>query len=141
MSWLILAMLGCEQKNGGSSFEQTVSDEASSVGQPEQDTAFDEPLSEEDCIPMNETADADPNDLTGRPDCGYYTYSQSCIGCHGADGDGTPSGSQLVGYIEDLADSDLIDSIVNGKGTMPPYDMMHPQSVADVVAYMREEFQ
>lgn len=97
-------------------------------------------MTEEDCIPADDTVNEDPNNLTGRPDCGYYVYSQSCTGCHGADGGGTPSGQQLVGHIDGHPDSDLIKSIVEGEGSMPAYDMLHPQSVADVVAYMRREF-
>ena len=154
MSRLLIAMLACQEKEDEFSVLQGASNEPSSDVQgnddQQEDTAFGEPssedtntepMTEEDCIPMDETVNADPNTLTGRADCGYYTYSQSCTGCHGADGDGTPSGIQLVGYIEGRPDSALIDSIVNGKGTMPPYDMMHPQSVADVLAYMRREFQ
>jgi mono/diheme cytochrome c family protein len=98
-------------------------------------------MSEQECTPSDNTVNEDPNNLVGRPDCGYYTYAQTCTGCHGADGEGTPSGQQLVGHIDGHPDSDLIRSIVEGEGSMPPYDNMHPQSVADVVAYMRREFQ
>ena len=105
------------------------------------DTDSDGVMSEQECMPSDNTVNEDPNNLVGRPDCGFYTYSQSCTGCHGADGGGTPSGQQLVGHIDGHPDSDLIRSIVEGEGSMPAYDMLHPQSVADVVAYMRREFQ
>ena len=150
LSWMLIAFLACEEKQDEFSVLAGTSDEPSDE-LPDEDTSSDsepaaedtatEPLTEEDCMPMDETANADPNTLEGIADCGYFTYSRTCANCHGDDGMGTPNGQQLVGHIEGHDDADLIDSIVNGEGTMPPYDMMHPQSVADVVAYMRREFQ
>lgn len=157
---MFLTMFACEEKNDEFSILTGGSNEPSSEvdsNDTNSDTNFDtgtlEPSSEEtdtdgetamteqECMPPDETMNEDPNNLVGRPDCGYYTYSQSCTGCHGADGNGTPSGQQLVGHIDGHPDSDLIRSIVEGEGSMPPYDMLHPQSIADVVAYMRREFQ
>ena len=157
---MFLTMFACEEKNDEFSILTGGSNEPSSEvdsNDTNSDTNFDtgtlEPSSEEtdtdgetamteqECMPPDETMNEDPNNLVGRPNCGYYTYSQSCTGCHGADGSGTPSGQQLVGHIDGHPDSDLIRSIVEGEGSMPPYDMLHPQSIADVVAYMRREFQ
>ena len=147
----VMLFWGCEEKESEFSIVTGSSTEPSS--EPSDDVAEDtaaeqEPSSEEegtltedDCIPTDETVNEDPNTLTGIADCGYYTYSRTCAGCHGDDGMGTPNGQQLVGHIDGHPDSDLIDSIVNGEGSMPAYDMMHPQTVADVVAYMRREFQ
>ena len=150
LSWVLIAFLACEEKQDefsvlpGSSTEpsdEMPEEDTNSSPEPASEDTATEPLTEDDCIPMDETADADPITLEGIADCGYFIYSRTCANCHSDDGTGTPSGIQLVGYIENRDDSQLIDSIVNGKGTMPPYDMMHPQSVADVVAYMRREFQ
>ena len=156
---MFLTMFACEEKNDEFSILTGGSNEPSSEvdsNDTNSDTNFDtgtlEPSSEEtdtdgetamteqECMPPDETMNEDPNNLVGRPDCGYYTYSQSCTGCHGADGNGTPSGQQLVGHIDGHPDSDLIRTIVEGEGSMPPYDMLHPQSIADVVAYIRREF-
>ncbi len=153
---LWFGLMACEEKsdefsvlagNGEPSSEvpnsdtDSVEDTGEEVGEPSsEEPDSGEPMTEEECAPSDATANEDPNNLIGRPDCGYYTYSQSCTGCHGADGSGTPSGQQLVGHIDGHPDSEIIQSIVEGEGSMPAYDMLHPQSVADVVAYMRREF-
>lgn len=161
MLTIFLTIFACEEKNDEFSILTGASNEPSSdldsndtnedtdldtgVVEPSsedtQDTDGEGVMSEQECMPSDSTVNEDPNNLVGRPDCGYYTYSQSCTDCHGANGEGTPSGQQLVGHIDGHPDSDLIRSIVEGEGSMPAYDNMHPQNVADVVAYMRREFQ
>ena len=100
-----------------------------------------EPDPEENCDLDDALSNANPLDLDGRADCGYLMYSQSCTGCHGADGTGGGGGIALQGYIENRSDEQMITIIIEGKGGMPPYGQAHPQEIADVVAYMRREFQ
>jgi cytochrome c5 len=151
---IIISMMfwvGCaeEQKDfsfsvsSGSSTEEAQEPASNNVSEPEpteEPSPINEPEEEiEDCSIPPETTDLPPRDLEGRVDCGEEVYMLACANCHGVDGEGTPNGQGLIGHIQGHSDSDLIHSIVDGEGTMPPQDL-ESQEVADVIAYMRVSF-
>ena len=90
------------------------------------------------CATPEETKDSNPMDLIGDADCGVLVYESTCEHCHGVNGQGGGS-KQLNGNISNLSDSDIYDIIQNGKSGMPA-QQLHPQEVADVVAFMRGAF-
>lgn len=155
--WSVLFLLACQEDSNDGMFAIT-SGNSEEEGLPEDTTDTEdamledtgdkiedepEPSSEpslDDCEYDDATFNEDPNNLEGRVECGAAFYAEACTGCHGANGEGTPSGQQLVGHIDGHTDAQLIQSIVEGEGSMPAYDMVHPQMIADVVAYMRANF-
>ena len=155
--WLLMTLLACEPESKDAMFgintggqddtespDVTVDTEDTGkiddTGEPPEPEPSGEPDTQ-DCSYDDATINEDPNNLVGRAVCGEDFWSNSCSGCHGRNGEGTPSGQQLQGHIVDHSDADLIRSIVEGKGSMPAYDNVHPQMVADVVAYMRANIQ
>ena len=159
-AWLVLGMLqACGESKEDFSFsvgigsssdssdtgsaEETESSE--SIAEPTSDSQqepTDEPIpstEEDDCAIPEESLLVPPAQLEGRVDCGEIVYFTHCAGCHGDNGEGGPNGQILFGHISGHGDFDLIRSIVEGEGTMPPQDL-ESQEVADVIAYMRANF-
>lgn len=80
--------------------------------------------------------------LTGDATAGSTVYGNSCglSTCHGADGAGTDSeAADLAGQVPALSDEALVGVIVNGVGSMPP-QYLEDQQIADVLAYLNQEF-
>ena len=152
--FFLFCFLACQEEKSDFSF--SVSSGSSQVEEPsseevEEDTVSEpedvaepettqEPSSEEDdCALPEDSFDLPPQDLEGRVDCGEEIYINYCANCHGGQGQGTSNGQGLIGHIQGHSDVQLIQSIVYGEGTMPPMNLEN-QEVADVVAYMRENF-
>lgn len=154
--WLLMSVLACEPESKDAMFginsgnqdrndlpEESTDTEDSALFEDTGEKIDSEPSGEstsEECDYDDATMNEDPNNLIGRVACGADFWSNSCNGCHGPNGEGTPSGQALNGHISGHSDADLIRSIVEGEGSMPAYDMVHPQMVADVVAFMRANF-
>lgn len=77
--------------------------------------------------------------LTGTPEAGKPLYEKHCQSCHGADGKGTKTGSDLVGHLDHHGDQDFAKTILKGDGTMPAFaDQLTDQQVADILTYLRK---
>jgi len=70
-------------------------------------------------------------------------YKSKCAGCHGADGTGSPMGKKLGAHdftsadVQKMSDSELTDTITNGKNKMPSYKSLTPEQIKGLVAYIR----
>jgi cytochrome c6 len=74
---------------------------------------------------------------------GPALYKAKCVGCHAADGNGSPMGQKLgvkaLGSpdVQKLSDADLTKSITTGKGKMPPFKTLTADQVKALVAQIR----
>jgi cytochrome c551 len=75
---------------------------------------------------------------------GATLYSNSCEGCHGADGTlgvdigGSPAADLNV-EVPEQSDDELTNVMIDGFGNMPS-QFTDPQDAADCLAYLRETF-
>ena len=102
----------------------------------------------EDSAPPTETdpcgwndvdAGTDPLSLVGDLVCGREVYLSKCSICHMENGEGSNAGKQLAGFIDQYSDAHLVEVIQDGWGPMPPVNI-NPQQIADVIAYLRDNF-
>ena len=141
---MFLLLWGCATN---SSLSYDFSEEPSSEqpasepeAQPSSEPSTTQPEAEpEECTYPDETAVSDPLDLEGRVHCGEESYMQYCAGCHGSEGEGNSAGPALMDHLGAHMDQELVDTIVEGKDAMPPFNL-HAQEIADLVAYMRDAF-
>ena len=70
---------------------------------------------------------------------GEALYASSCAGCHGTDGTGVSAPDLTSGLVSGMSDALLSDVISNGVGGMPGITS-DAQEVADIVAYLRQEW-
>ena len=69
---------------------------------------------------------------------GEQVFTDNCASCHGEDGTGG-QGPDL--HNPDLDTARVTDQVTNGGGGMPPFgDQLDEQQIADVAAYVVEEF-
>ena len=83
--------------------------------------------------------------LVGDPVAGEKVFGATCAqsNCHGPDGTGSdPSSSadDLNKVVPALSDAEIEVRIVEGFGLMAPVGGLNDQDVADVIAYVRQEF-
>ncbi|MGA8621335.1 MAG: cytochrome c [Candidatus Sulfotelmatobacter sp.] len=71
-------------------------------------------------------------------------FSKSkCALCHGADGTGSAMGKTLGVHdltsadVQKMSDTELADTIPNGKNKMPAFKSLTPEQVKGLVAYIR----
>ncbi|MEL6342463.1 MAG: cytochrome c [Myxococcota bacterium] len=78
----------------------------------------------------------------GTAAAGAGVYATNCQSCHMADGSGSigPALSGPQGKVAALSDAQLIDVILTGTSGMPPYGSLSDQQLADLLAYMLENF-
>ena len=129
-----------EQQN--TSGTDTDTDESSEPADEETETQEETNTDTEtssECADPEGSQNADPNSLVGRYECGEQVYFTACAGCHGTEGQGG-SAPALRGMIGQLQDGYITESILGGQGMMPPINIT-PQQVADVLTYMRDEFE
>lgn len=92
-----------------------------------------------------DTAGDTAADVVGDATVGAGHFTDTCAGCHGADGTGgidiggTPS-ADLTARVPALTDAELEDRITNGFNTAMPAQFNDAQDVADVIAYLRATF-
>ena len=75
-------------------------------------------------------------ELQGGIDHGGQLFRINCAGCHGLAGQGLV-GPQLQGVSNHLKDPVLIHQIISGETPPMPSFEMEPQSMADLLAYLR----
>lgn len=85
--------------------------------------------------------------LTGDPAAGAAVYGSFCATCHGTSGEGvTGTGPAMTERIPSLSDEQIVKSIVEGTegsgnfGPMAPVNVGSDQSIADVLAYVKQEW-
>ncbi|MCX4247437.1 c-type cytochrome [Paraliomyxa miuraensis] len=81
-------------------------------------------------------------DLTGDSASGEALFaSKGCAqaSCHGTDGNSGATAPALSGVVSSRSDDEIIDAVLDGKGTMPPNNLSD-QEMADVLAWLRETF-
>lgn len=76
---------------------------------------------------------------------GAGLFQENCLMCHGADGEGTPTGKALkaAGFhspeVEKMSDAELTATIHNGKNNMPAFgDRLTSPQIESLVSYIRE---
>lgn len=82
--------------------------------------------------------------LDGDPAAGRQTFVAVCgvSTCHGADGNtpGTPETATLSSQIPGMTEAEIATVMVEGKGTMPSQEHLDNQALADVLAFVLENF-
>jgi mono/diheme cytochrome c family protein len=71
--------------------------------------------------------------LTGDPVEGERQYGANCESCHGVGATGG-SGPSLVGEDEP---EEFVDVVLSGEGSMPGFDALPDQDIADMLAYVQ----
>ena len=72
---------------------------------------------------------------------GEKVYQDNCAACHMADGAGMPPTFPALKDNPNLKDTKLVvETIVNGRGAMPPFGQLSDKEVAAVATYIRVKF-
>ena len=74
-------------------------------------------------------------DLTGDEANGADVYSSNCAVCHGASGEGISGPS--MSSVQGLSDEQIVDTILNGIDSMPAFDNLPDQDIADLLEHVR----
>lgn len=86
-------------------------------------------------------------DLTaGDAAAGQQAFGAHCVACHGAEGEGTPSGPSLAGPgARQLTAEQIVTAVREGASTddwagppMPALPAASDEDLADIVAYLRQ---
>jgi mono/diheme cytochrome c family protein len=72
------------------------------------------------------------------PVTGEQVFSQNCVGCHGAQGQGVPGAGPPLGRAATGAEAALRQLIRNGKGRMPAFKSLSDRQVDAVIAHLRQ---
>lgn len=79
--------------------------------------------------------------LKGDVTRGQTAFNKTCATCHGTDGNGTASGPSLKEPAKNDPTHEIIETVINGKGTLMPSQAALPdQEIADIVAYVKATF-
>ena len=93
------------------------------------------------CGSESDDTGGDTSSLTGDVAIGQAVYEASCSFCHtltGSENGSTPALTDRVPY---LSKSEIINVILNGKGSMPGYEgTLDEQEIVDIVAYLQSAF-
>ena len=89
--------------------------------------------------------DSAGSNLVGNPAAGATVFTATCaqVNCHGPDGTGSDPSSQaddLNKVVPALSDDEIALRVNDGFGLMAPVGGLSDQGVADVIAYVRQEF-
>ncbi len=79
-------------------------------------------------------------ELSGDAADGKLTYDNNCSSCHGADGTGNGSAPSLAEHASHESDSEIVTIILDGEGSMPSFSNLSDQEVANILAYIREQW-
>lgn len=74
--------------------------------------------------------------LQGNADAGKDLYTSNCTGCHGTSGKGGSAGKDIA-HVARNEPEDAIEAIVEGEDSMPAFDSLSDQDVADIIAYLK----
>jgi mono/diheme cytochrome c family protein len=83
--------------------------------------------------------------LMGDATAGEVDFPSTCgLGaspCHEPDGtDGGGLATDLTAETANLTDREIVETVLNGVGQMPPQSSLDNQTIADIVAFMRNEW-
>ena len=79
--------------------------------------------------------------LTADATAGQAAYTQLCETCHQADGMGGGGAfPDLTLYIDEDGEHDFVEIMIEGPGTMPPFEGQDDQVLADITAYVYSTF-
>jgi mono/diheme cytochrome c family protein len=71
---------------------------------------------------------------------GAATFAKNCAQCHGEDGKGTLQAPSLYKRVPKLADAALVVRLIIGLSPMPAWAELSNQTLADLRAYLRSNF-
>lgn len=71
---------------------------------------------------------------------GFGTFGCSNESCHGADGLSGMASPSLNMSVPNASDEVIVNTFLNGKGSMPPQSARTDQELADLLAYVSETF-
>ena len=74
--------------------------------------------------------------LNGNAAEGKVYYENKCSRCHGTDGRGG-QGLNLIEHRDGHDDAELIDTILEGSGSMPSFNHLEDQEIADIISHIR----
>ena len=72
--------------------------------------------------------------LTGDEASGQVVYDNNCPGCHGINGEGG-SGPSMTNAVR-IGDAAIVDVVLSGKESMPAFDTLADQDIADLLAHI-----
>jgi mono/diheme cytochrome c family protein len=78
--------------------------------------------------------------LEGDASVGSARFQKSCSTCHGAEGAGTGAAPSLYDRVPKLDDEGLAAILLSGRAPMPSWSHLDNQELADVIAFLRENF-
>lgn len=90
----------------------------------------------------DDTASARVDDilaLSGDEASGASVYTGSCSGCHGTNGEGL-TGPAMADVVSDNSDEEIVSVVLSGTGSMPAFDSLADQDIADLLAYITNTF-
>ncbi len=73
--------------------------------------------------------------LAGDAAAGEIAYDDNCSLCHAVDGSGL-SGPSMQGMANRLSKQEIVDLILEGGDTMPAFDSLADQDVADILVHV-----
>ena len=76
--------------------------------------------------------------LDGDPVAGEVVYGDNCSGCHGANGEG--GSGPTMSSVAKNSEAGIINVVLSGEESMPSFDTLPDQDIADVVAYIVETY-
>lgn len=74
--------------------------------------------------------------IEGDPAAGQPLYEEHCSSCHGAMAGGG-SGPNLIKELKEHDLADMIDVVLEGDGSMPSFEYLEDQKIADIMAYIK----
>lgn len=77
--------------------------------------------------------------LTGEVASGEDLFPSNCVACHPSDGS-QGTGAALSVVVPASTDDELAHTILNGAPSMPDFDYLDDQEIADLMAFLRSEF-
>lgn len=92
----------------------------------------------------DEPADTDSDAGTTEPDLenGARVYNSTCATCHGDDGAGLGSASDLSEVLPEMTDDEVEEVIRDGAPGMPAFrSTLSDDEIRDVIAYIRDTFE
>ncbi|MCR9162197.1 MAG: c-type cytochrome [Nannocystaceae bacterium] len=81
--------------------------------------------------------------LEGDASAGAMVFSAGACataGCHGPDGVSGMASPSLDASVPSATDTQIVNSLLNGKGSMPAQSNLSDQELADVLAYVTDTF-
>ena len=71
---------------------------------------------------------------------GEVSFQERCTPCHGSEGNGTSAGPSLFERVPNLEDQAVAETLLLGKSPMPSWSHLEDAELANLTAYVRDEF-